>query len=70
MFDKNVLTFNPGLTTRMEQVEEFTDVRAIQAHLDAAGIRVEQRVEEGSTGPASMIVIDPDGNPVLIDQFF
>ena len=70
MFDSNILTFNPGLTNRMEQLDEFTDVRLIQERLEAAGIELEQTVDEGSTGPASIMLIDPDGNPVLIDQFF
>lgn len=70
MFDRNILTFNPGLTNRMEQVEEFTDVRVIQQRLGAAGIEFDQAVEEGSTGPGSIMLTDPDGNPVLIDQFF
>ena len=71
MFEDNIITFNPGLTNRMEQIEEFVDVREIEARLDEAGIEIHTRVEEGSdSGPASITLIDPDGNPVLIDQFF
>lgn len=72
MFEWNILTFNPGLTNRMERIEEFTDVRAIQERLQAAGIDLEAAVAEdaGDTGPAHIIVVDPDGNPVMIDQFF
>lgn len=70
MFDRNILTFNPGLTSRVEQLDEFTDVRTIQDRIEAAGIELSQRVEDGSAGPASIMVVDPDGNPVLIDQFF
>lgn len=70
MFDKNILTFNPGLTNRMERLDDFTDVREIEAVLEAQGIEIVQRVEEGSTGAGSLTVVDPDGNPVLIDQFF
>jgi catechol 2,3-dioxygenase-like lactoylglutathione lyase family enzyme len=70
MFDKNILTFNPGLTNRMERLDEFTDVREIQAALEAQGVEIVQRVEEGSTGAGSLTVVDPDGNPILVDQFF
>ena len=69
MFPKNMLTFNPGLTDRMEQIASFTDVREIQSRLDEAGLELTTRAE-GTTGPASITLIDPDGNPVLIDQFF
>lgn len=71
MFERNMLTFNPGLTNRMEQLESFTDVREIQARLRERGIEPETSVESDSTeGPGSITVVDPDGNPVLIDQFF
>lgn len=70
MFDKNILTFNPGLTNRMEQLDEFTDVRTIQDRLIGAGITVDDRIENDSQGAASITIVDPDGNPILIDQFF
>ncbi|MDY7102486.1 MAG: VOC family protein [Actinomycetota bacterium] len=70
MFDKNILTFNPGLTNRMDRLDEFTDVRDIQRSLEAVGLEPVQRVEEGSEGAGSLTLIDPDGNPILIDQFF
>ena len=70
MFDANMLTFNPGLTNRMERIESFTDVRAIQARLDEAGVELADRADPDGDGPASIVVVDPDGNPVLIDQFF
>ena len=71
MFEKNILTFNPGLTTRMERIEAFTDVREIQEQVRAAGINLESAVDTESTeGAASITLIDPDGNPILIDQFF
>lgn len=70
MFDRNVVTFNPGLTPRMERVQEFTDVRDIQRRLEDAGLELTTRVEEGTTGAGSITLVDPDGNPVLIDQFF
>ena len=70
MFERNMLTFNPGLTDRMERIASFTDVREIQSRLDGAGLELTTRVHSESTGPASIMLIDPDGNPVLIDQFF
>jgi len=70
MFDQNILTFNPGLTNRMERIESYTDVREVQAHLEAAGVELNDRPEAGSTGPASITLVDPDGNSILIDQFF
>lgn len=70
MFDRNVLTFNPGLANDRSEVEPFTDVREIQARLDEAGVELTERVPDDSTeGPAHITLLDPDGNPVLIDQF-
>ncbi len=70
MFERNMLTFNPGLTTRMERIEDFTDVRDLQRALEDAGLVVDSAIEPGSTGAGSITLTDPDGNPVLIDQFF
>lgn len=70
MFERNMLTFNPGLTARMERLEQFTDVRAIERALEQAGLLLETRPDPASTGAASITLIDPDGNPILIDQFF
>lgn len=71
MFDRNIITFNPGLTNRMERLESFTDVRAVQARLQDAGLELSTTVDaESHEGPASITLVDPDGNPVLIDQFF
>ncbi len=71
MFDSNILTFNPGLTNRMERIDAYEDIRGIQSQLDEAGIELTQRVEpDSNTGPASITVVDPDGNTILIDQFF
>lgn len=70
MFERNMLTFNPGLTSRMEQLESFTDVRQIESSLEAAGLELETRTEPGTSGAASITLTDPDGNPILIDQFF
>lgn len=70
MFERNILTFNPGLDNRMERTEGFTDVREIQRELEARGIELLTRADESTTGAASITLEDPDGNPVLIDQFF
>lgn len=70
MFERNIITFNPGLTNRMERIESFTDIREIQQHVDEAGLTSHQRADEQPEGPASLMLTDPDGNPVLIDQFF
>ena len=70
MFEKNILTFNPGLTNRMERLEEFTDVREIQRHLKQEGLTLATEADESTTGAASVTLTDPDGNPILIDQFF
>ena len=70
MFEKNILTFNPGLTNRMERLEEFTDVREIQRHLKQEGLGLNTEADEDTTGAASLTLTDPDGNPILIDQFF
>ena len=71
MFEGNILTFNPGLTNRMERIEQFTDVRTIQRSLDDAGIELSTRIDADSpNGAASVTLVDPDGNAILIDQFF
>ena len=68
MFEKNVLTFNPGWNQRQETLAEFDDVRALQAELEARGLELVKRAEEDGAGPDSITLVDPDGNPVLIDQ--
>ncbi|PZQ17416.1 MAG: glyoxalase [Rhodanobacter denitrificans] len=68
MFDKNILTFNPGWDADAQPLPSFTDVRDIQRRLRAQGIVLQQEADETTTGPASFIAIDPDGNPVLVDQ--
>lgn len=68
MFDKNMLTFNPGWDANANAVDGFTDVRDLQKKLKAQGVRVENEADESTTGPASFMVVDPDGNPVLVDQ--
>ena len=70
LFDKNILTFNPGLGQDTSTVADFTDVRDIRASLLADGIEIANDTDPDGTGPASIVVMDPDGNPILVDQFF
>ena len=70
MFEENILTFNPGLAQDTSRVEDFTDVREIRAALVADGVEITTDTDPEGTGPAHIVVVDPDGNPVLIDQFF
>lgn len=67
MFEKNMLTFNPGWSQHRETLTDFEDVRALQARLKQAGLDVGADIEPGS-GPAHFMLTDPDGNPILIDQ--
>src|SRR5688572_11001850 len=68
MFDKNILTFNPGWDSNAQTLSSFTDIRDLQRELKAEGIEFAQQADESTTGPASFIVVDPDGNPILFDQ--
>jgi len=68
MFEKNILTFNPGWDQDANALDSFTDVRDLQRELKARGIKLEHEADESMTGPASFIVVDPDGNPILVDQ--
>ncbi len=68
MFERNSLTFNPGWDNHGNHPEEFTDVREIQRDLKGRGLNLQTEADESSTGPASLTLLDPDGNPVLIDQ--
>ena len=68
MFEKNILTFNPGWDSEGKTLAEFEDVRDIQRKLNAAGLELTTSAEEGSTGPASFTLNDPDGNMILFDQ--
>ena len=68
MFDRNILTFNPGWDQDGNTLDSFTDVRDLQRELKAKGVTVEPEADETTTGPASFMVIDPDGNPILVDQ--
>ena len=67
-FDKNILTFNPGWDSNAQALGSFTDVRDLQRHLKAQGIQLQTEADENTTGPASFMVVDPDGNPILVDQ--
>ena len=68
MFEKNMLTFNPGWDQNAQSLGEFTDVRELQRHLKAQGVVFATEADESTTGPAHFMVVDPDGNPILVDQ--
>lgn len=68
MFEKNMLTFNPGWNQDADAVDPFTDVRDLQRELKTKGLEFVSEADEGTKGPASFMVLDPDGNPVLFDQ--
>ena len=68
MFEKNMLTFNPGWDQNAQNLDAFTDIRELQRNLKAAGIPFTSEADETSQGPASFIIEDPEGNPVLFDQ--
>lgn len=68
MFENNILTFNPGWDSDANRLENFDDVREIQKNLKQKGIKLQNEADENSTGPASFIVEDPDGNVILVDQ--
>jgi len=68
MFDKNMLTFNPGWDQNAQELDAFTDVRQIQHQLKEKGVEFVSEADESATGPTSFIVVDPDGNPILVDQ--
>ena len=68
MFDNNMLTFNPGWDSEAKELEKFTDVRDLQRQLKSQGVALTSEADENSTGPASFVVEDPDGNPILVDQ--
>ncbi len=68
MFEKNIMTFNPGWDKNCNTLESYTDVRDLQKTLKDQDIKLENEADESTTGPASFIVNDPDGNAILIDQ--
>ena len=68
MFEKNILTFNPGWDQNAQPLDAFTDVRDLQRTLKSQGVTFMTEADETTTGPASFLAVDPDGNPVLVDQ--
>ena len=68
MFEGNILTFNPGWDSQARPVDEFTDVRDLQCQLKAQGLEMTAEADESGSGPASFVVVDPDGNAILVDQ--
>ncbi|MFE8700790.1 VOC family protein [Cytobacillus sp. FJAT-54145] len=68
MFEKNLLTFNPGWNQNAENLEDFTDVRKLQQELKKKGVKLIKEADESTEGPAFITIEDPDGNPILIDQ--
>ena len=68
MFEKNTLTFNPGWDSGAREIDAFTDVRELQRRLKAQGVELISEADEETEGPASFMVMDPDGNPIIVDQ--
>lgn len=68
MFERNMLTFNPGWDCNARKVDGYTDVREIQRELKRRGVKFLSEADESGSGPASFMVVDPDGNPILVDQ--
>jgi predicted lactoylglutathione lyase len=68
MFEKNSITFNPGWDSNANQLESYTDVRELQRQLKEQGVELISEADESTSGPASFIAVDPDGNPIIVDQ--
>ena len=68
MFERNMITFNPGWDSDAQKLDAFTDIRELQKQLKAQGVEFISEADESTTGPASFMVMDPDGNPILLDQ--
>jgi catechol 2,3-dioxygenase-like lactoylglutathione lyase family enzyme len=68
MFEKNTMTFNPGWDSNARELDTFTDIRDLQRQLKAQGVELMSEADESTTGPASFVLLDPDGNPILVDQ--
>lgn len=68
MFEKNILTFNPGWDANANKLENFDDIRDIQEQLKKEGVHLEREIDKNTSGPASMTLLDPDGNVILLDQ--
>ncbi len=68
MFEENIMTFNPGWSRTGDHPDEFTDIREIQQRIKKQGLTLTSEADESTTGPASLTLLDPDGNAILIDQ--
>ncbi len=68
MFEKNMLTFNPGWDQNAGALDDFTDIRELQRELKASGVELMTEADDTTSGPAHIMLIDPDGNPILVDQ--
>ena len=68
MFERNMMTFNPGWGQNAQPVDDFVDIRELQNSYKEQGIEIQNEIDETSTGPASFMIVDPDGNPILFDQ--
>ena len=68
MFEKNIMTFNPGWDSNAQKLDSFTDIRDLQRQLKAQGVELQPEADESTTGPASFMAVDPDGNTILFDQ--
>ena len=68
MFEKNTLTFNPGWDKNAAEIDAYTDIRDLQHQLKAQGVELMTEADEATSGPASFVAVDPDGNPILVDQ--
>lgn len=68
MFEENIMTFNPGWDQDANKLDSFTDVRDLQRHLKQQGVELASEADENSSGPASFVAVDPDGNTILVDQ--
>jgi catechol 2,3-dioxygenase-like lactoylglutathione lyase family enzyme len=68
MFDKNILTFNPGWDSNAKRLSSFTDIRDLQRQLKSQGVKLEPEADGNTAGPASFMAVDPDGNTILVDQ--
>jgi catechol 2,3-dioxygenase-like lactoylglutathione lyase family enzyme len=68
MFEENILTFNPGWDSNAQPLSHFSDIRMLQRHLKDQGVKITSEVDGNTTGPASLTLVDPDGNKILLDQ--
>jgi len=68
MFERNIMTFNPGWDSNASKIDDFTDVRELQSELKKRGVEIISEADEQTIGPASFMLVDPDGNPILVDQ--